>query len=250
MTAPHRIIHQLGSHFLLLFYAIRALPTLQIQPVRMVFYRQIYFTGWEPSRTLALLALLCGAMVATQAIRLAGGDSTLVVKSMAWVIVRELGPLLAALIIIARSSPAIASELALMKHGGEIASLQQMGIPPLDYLIVPRILGVTLAVTVLTIYFQLVAIGGGLAISAMFQDISFIDQGERFLSMVNPFELLQSVFKGLLFGLIIASISCHQGLSVGKSLTEIPQVVIKAVTRSMLGVFLCNILFELPGFLA
>lgn len=249
MTAPRSITRQVGGYFLLLAYAASAWRVLRIRPIRTVFYRQIYFTGWEPSRTLALLALLCGAMVATQTIRLAGGDSSLVVKSMAWVIVRELGPLLAALIIIARSSPAIASELALMKHRGEIASLQQMGIPPLDYLIVPRIFGLTLSVMALTIHFQFVAIGGGLAISALFQDVSFIDQVERFLSLVNPFELLQSVIKGLWFGLIIAAISCYHGLSVGESLTEIPQVVIKAVTHSMLVVFLCNALFKLPGFL-
>ncbi|MGZ3253837.1 MAG: ABC transporter permease, partial [Burkholderiaceae bacterium] len=205
---------------------------------------------WESHRPVALLALMCGALVTTQTIRFAGGDSVLVVRAMAWLFVRELGPLLAAMIIIARSCPAIASELALMKVRGELNSLRHMGISPLDYLVIPRVLGVSLALAVLTLLFELVAIIGGLGFSALFQNVSFFNQIGRFLLVVNPFEFLGSGVKGFAFGMLISAISCFHGMSVGTSVTQVPQAVIKAVTRSMVAVFVCDLLLSAPRYIS
>jgi phospholipid/cholesterol/gamma-HCH transport system permease protein len=237
------------SYFSLAIYSIWRVRVLKILPVRTVLYRQIYFTGWESHRPVALLALMCGALVTTQTIRFAGGDSVLVVKAMAWLFVRELGPLLAAMIIIGRSCPAIASELALMKVRGELNSLRHMGISTLDYLIVPRMIGVSLALAVLTLLFQLAAVIGGLGFSAMFQNVSFVNQIGRFMLVVDPFEFLGSGMKGFAFGLVISTISCYQGMSVGASVTEVPQAVIKAVTRSMVAVFVCDLLLSAPRYI-
>ena len=237
------------GYFSLIVYTVWRIRALKILPVRTVLYRQIYFTGWESHLPVALLALMCGALVTTQTIRFAGGDSVIVVKAMAWLFVRELGPLLAAMIIIARSCPAIASELALMKVRGELDSLRQMGISPLDYLIVARILGVSLALAVLTLLFELVAIIGGLSFSAMFQNVSFLNQIGRFVLVVDPFEFLGSGIKGFAFGMLISAISCYHGMSVGTSVTEVPQAVIKAVTRSMVAVFICDLLLSAPRYI-
>jgi MFS superfamily sulfate permease-like transporter len=144
---------------------------------------------------------------------------------------------LAAIIIIARSSAAIASELALMKTRQEMSSLTRMGISPQDYLLVPRIAGVTLAVLALTIYFQVVAIGGGLAISAMYQNVAYLDQVGRFLQTVKLSEFAVVAFKGCLFGLAISTISCYNGMQAQPSVTEVPKVAIRAVLQSLLFVF-------------
>jgi phospholipid/cholesterol/gamma-HCH transport system permease protein len=228
------------------FYHVRVLA---IRPVQVVFYRQLYFTGWESLLPVAFMSLMCGALVTTQTIRFAGSDSTFVVKAMAWLIVRELGPLIATMMIIARSCPAIASELATMKVRGEITSLRHMGISPLDYLVLPRILGASLALAVLTLVFECVAIIGGLGVSALFQNVSFANQISRFLLVVNPLEFLGSGLKGLAFGVIISSISCYHGMSIGTSFTEVPQAVIRAVTRSMIAVFLFDFLLTAPRYI-
>ncbi|MEW5904571.1 MAG: ABC transporter permease [Pseudomonadota bacterium] len=221
----------------LLWYAFNNLRVLRIAPVNAVFQRQLYFTGVEALGIVAVFGLLSGALVITQITSLVGGDSTLAVKILIWTVVREIGPLFAAIIIIARSSSAIASELALMKTRGEMGSLLRMGISPHDYLLVPRIVGVTLAVLALTIYFQLVAIGGGLAISALFQNVSWLDQIGRFLQTVKLSEFAVVAFKGCLFGLAISSISCYNGMQAQPSVTEVPKVAIKAVLQSLLFVF-------------
>jgi phospholipid/cholesterol/gamma-HCH transport system permease protein len=221
----------------LLWYAFNNLHVLRIAPVNAVFQRQLYFTGVEALGIVAIFGLLSGALVITQITSLVGADNTLAVKVLIWTVVREIGPLFAAIIIIARSSAAIASELALMKTRGEMTSLSRMGISPHDYLLVPRIVGVTLAVLALTIYFQLVAIGGGLAISALFQNVSWLDQISRFLQTVKLTEFAVVAFKGCLFGLAISSISCYNGMQAQPSVTEVPKVAIKAVLQSLLFVF-------------
>ncbi|HLY96187.1 MAG: ABC transporter permease [Sideroxydans sp.] len=221
----------------LLWYAFSHLRVLRIAPVNAVFHRQIFFTGVEALRIVAVFGLLSGALVITQITSLVGGNSELTVKILIWTVVREIGPLFAAIIIIARSSAAIASELALMKTRHEMTSLTRMGIAPHDYLLVPRIAGVTLAVLGLTIYFQVVAIGGGLAISAMFQNVAYLDQVGRFLQTVKLSEFAVVAFKGCLFGLAISTISCYNGMQAQPSVTEVPKVAIRAVLQSLLFVF-------------
>lgn len=231
-----------SGYFSLLAYGLSHGHMLRIEPVKKNFYRQIFFSGNQALHIIGFIGLLLGIIVSTQTFAVAGGDSSLVVKVMAWVIVWEIGPLFAAIIIIARSGSAIAVELALMKVSGEIYSLEQMDIAPLDFLVVPRILGVSIAVVALTAYFQIVAVVGGLAVSAMFQNVGFFDQIHRFVELVNPWLLMGGVVKSLLFGLVISTIACYHGISVGTSMSAVPQAAIKAVIRAMLAVFMLDIL--------
>ncbi|MGB8518459.1 MAG: ABC transporter permease [Gallionella sp.] len=234
-----------SGYLKLLFYGLSHMRVLRNEPTRNNFYRQIFFSGNQALHIIGFIGLLLGIIVSTQSFSVAGGDSSLVVKVMALVIVWEVGPMFAALIIIARSGSAIAVELAQMKIAGEMFSLEQMGIAPLDYLIVPRILGVTISVVALTTYFQIVAVLGGLAVSAMFQNVAFFDQVRRFIELVNPWLLMGGVVKSMVFGLVISTIACYHGMSVGTSMSVVPQAAIKAVIRAMLAVFTTDILFAL-----
>ncbi len=233
----------ISGYFEMLFYGLSHIHKLRIEPIRKGFYRQIYFSGNQALHIIGFIGLLLGVIVSTQTFSVAGGDSSLVVKVMAWVIVWEIGPLFAAIIIIARSGSAIAVELAQMQVSGEIYSLEQMDIDPLDYLVVPRILGVSISVVALTAYFQIVAVVGGLAVSSMFMNVAFFDQVDRFLELVNPWLLLGGVMKSLVFGFVIATIACYHGISAGTSASVVPQAAIKAVIRAMLAVFTLDILF-------
>ncbi len=226
----------------MLWYGLSHVRVLRIEPVQKNFYRQIYFSGNQALHIIGFMGLLLGIIVTTQTFAVAGGDSSLVVKVMAWVIVWEFGPLFAAIIIIARSGSAIAVELAQMKTSGEIYSLEQMGVVPMDYLVVPRILGVSISVVALTAYFQIVAVVGGLAVSSWFMNVDFLDQVQRFVALVNPWLLMGGVLKSLVFGWVIATIACYHGMSVGDSTASVPQAAIKAVIRAMLAVFTLDIL--------
>lgn len=231
----------------LLWYALSRLSLLRKGPIKAVFHRQLYFTGVEALGIVAVFALLCGTLVVTQVTSLVGGDSALTVKILIWTVVREVGPLFAAIVIMARSSAAIASELALMKIHGEMDSLLRMRILPEDYLVIPRIAGVTLAVLALTVYFQAIAVGGGLAISAMFQNVSYEEQVGRFMEAVQMSEFFWVVIKGCLFGLVISTSACYSGMHAQLTLTDVPRVAIKSVLQSLLLVFLLDAVIAYLG---
>ncbi|MBF0473596.1 MAG: ABC transporter permease, partial [Nitrospirae bacterium] len=104
-------ILQLWDYLIMLKDAIIHIPYLTIAPVRTVLYKQIYFTGLQSLNKLGIIGLLIGVVIITQVSNIVGYNAELIGKILIWVVVRELGPLLCAIIIIARSSPAIASEL-------------------------------------------------------------------------------------------------------------------------------------------
>lgn len=210
-------------------------------PVSRVYLKQVYFTGVEAFGIIVTLFLLIGILIITQIISFAGvGSAPLTGKVLVWIVVRELGPLLTAVIVIARSGTAIATELATMKLGGEIDVLESLGIPAARYLIMPRILGVATAVVVLTLYAEVVSVAGGFLAASLAWGIPLDQYNQGIVPFLTLREIGVSVFKSFTFGLIIAAVCCRQGLSVEESLTQIPQAATKGVMRSLLLVFLYN----------
>ena len=102
----------------LLRYSLRHGGALGRPPVRLVLQKQIYFTGVEALGAVTFIAALSGVVIITQVTSLVGQTIALLSQIMLWTVVRELGPLLCAIVIIARSSSATASELASMKIRG------------------------------------------------------------------------------------------------------------------------------------
>jgi len=155
--------------------------------------------------------------------------------------VRELGPLLTAVIVIARSGTAIATELATMKINGEIDVLESLGIPAMRYLILPRILGVTTAVLVLTLYAETVSVAGGFLTASLAWGVPLEQYNQGIVPFLTVREIGISFFKSLVFGLLVSTVCCRQGLSVGESLTQVPQAGTKGVMQSLLLVFLLDV---------
>jgi len=232
----------LGEILLLIGRAFREIPgsfRRGFRPVLRVLLKQIYFTGVEAWAVIVVLFLLFGVLILSQIISFAGvGAASLTGKVLVWIVVRELGPLLTAVIVIARSGTAVAAELATMKISGEIDVLESMGIPSDRYLILPRILGVSAAVVFLTLYAEVVAVAGGYLAGSLLWGISLEQYNQGIVPFLTMREIGISVFKSLSFGLIIAAVCCRQGLSVEGSFTQIPQAATKGVMRSLLLVFL------------
>jgi phospholipid/cholesterol/gamma-HCH transport system permease protein len=238
----------LAGYWILLRLAAGHAHVLAIPPVWTAFLRQIYFTGIEAWRIIAVLALLAGALIVTQLTAIVGGRSDLAVKVFGWALLRELGPLLTATIIIARSSAAIASELALMRVHNETAHLLALRIPPEDYLAVPRVAGVTVSVVALTVHFQFVAVLGGLAVTALMQNVSFAGQLSHFLETLDLGVFVVAFIKSVVFGVGIGVISCFHGLDARAAPTEVPKAAIKAVMHSLVFVFVTDALFAWLAF--
>jgi len=216
-------------------------PSLENGAIRSVLLKQVYFSGYEAWKIIMLVALILGTVIVSQVVGLVGGGSgSLTGKVLVWVVFRELGPLLTALIVIARSGTAIAAELGSMKINGELDALELMGIPRERYLILPRIVGVAAAVAVLTAYFVLTAFVGGFLIASLAHHIPYDQFVQGVVASLGLWEIAVLAIKTLLFGLTIPVICCHAGLSVGTSATEIPQAATRAVITSLFGIVLLD----------
>jgi len=150
---PGRYFRHVAGHFAWPGSVVQVAALLR-WPVRQVMLKQLYFTGTESISTIAVVGFVVGLIVITQINNLVGRNELLTIQIMIWTIVRELGPLLTAIVIIGRSSSAFASELSSMQVNGEIKSLRSMNISPISYLVLPRVLAMTLASITLTFIFR------------------------------------------------------------------------------------------------
>lgn len=219
---------------------LHALPAVFKWPVRRALLKQLYFTGIESVGPVTVMAFLAGLIVVMQVSDLVGRNELLTLQALIWTVVRELGPLLTAVIIVGRSSSAIASELAAMQVNGEINCLRRMGISPVAYLVVSRMLAMTITSLVLTFYFQVVAIGTGMVVTAWHIDVSLVGEVGHFFGMISYLEIFAALLKSICFGMLVSVVPCYYGLTVKRAMTEIPVAASRAVMRSLLAVFACD----------
>ena len=209
-----------------------------------VLIRQILFTGVEAAGLCMLLALLLGAVIISEGYKflLAIGQVDWIYKILIFALVRDLGPFIICLIVLARSGTAITTELGNMRVNKEIDALVTMGVSPISYLVSPRVIGMMLSLMILMSYFLMSGIFGGFLISNLFQNIPFMDFFNRLINELMFIDVLLMLFKVLVSGFCISVISSYQGLSVRAAFTEVPQRNIKAVGGSVVAVCLVNLI--------
>jgi phospholipid/cholesterol/gamma-HCH transport system permease protein len=228
----------------LAMHAIRRVGMLRVPPVMEEFMRQVYFTGASATGGIVLRGAFIGTLIIAYVIEVLNADAGLAVKMLLWVVLREVGPLIAAVLVIQRSGTGVATELALKEISGEIASLRRMRIDPYDYLVVPRVLGMAVSNAALTLYVQLIAVGGGMLLSSIIINVPFDEMLTNFFLLASPLDLVYSLIKSLLFGAAIAVVACWHGLHPGgHSINAVPRAAIKAVTEGLLLVMLLNVVF-------
>ena len=241
MLAMYRELE--GAAYLLM-HAIRRLGVLRLPPVAEELVRQIYFTGASATGSVVVRGAFIGTLIIAYVIEVLNADANLAVKLLLLVVLREIGPLIAAVLVIQRSGTAVATELALREISGEIASLRRMRIDPYDYLVVPRVVGMALSNAALTLYVQLIAVGGGMFLASLTIDVPFDEMLSNFFLLAQPSDLVYSLIKSLMFGAAIAVVACYHGLHPrGRSINAVPQAAIRAVTEGLLLVMLLNVVF-------
>lgn len=195
---------------------------------------QILFTFVEALLISSLLALGIGCAVIVMGYPFLAGFSqeSLIYPLITAVIMRELGPLLTAFIIIARSGTAIATEVAGMVVSSEIEAYVSVGIDPIEHIAVPRFLGVTVSLMLLNIYFSLFGLVGSYCVSLFFTSIAPSEYFAGILQNFSIVDLFFSLLKSFVFGVAIATTALLQGFSVERSMTEIPVAGLRAVGKS------------------
>ena len=129
-------------------------------------------------------------------------------------VLRELGPLMTAIIVAGRSGSAYAAQIGAMQVTQEVDALRSIGVAPLDLLVLPKVLGLVIALPLLTIFADLAAVIGAMAMSAMMLDVSPATFMLRFPEAVSINSLLTGVAKAPVFAAVIAAVGCYQGFQV------------------------------------
>ena len=217
----------------MLVHAVTQRHLLQQPPVRAALARQIVVTGVQALPYVATVAALFGAVVVTRALELLGPDDDTALKAVVWGGVRELGPLVTALVIIVRSGVAIAAEVALMRLRSGISDSHWSDLTHEEEVVLPRVLGAAVSAAALVSCFQFIAIGSALVASALMLGTSIEFELDAFLTTASWWQVPLTIGKGALFGAGTAAIACYHGLQVSADVGELPKAVVAACAGSL-----------------
>jgi phospholipid/cholesterol/gamma-HCH transport system permease protein len=212
---------------------------------------QILFTCIEALGVSSLLALGIGAAVNIVGIPFLTGISQerLIYPLLITIITRELGPLLTAFIIIARSATAIAIEMAGNVISHEVEAYISVGIDPIEHLAVPRFLGVTISMFLLNIYFSIFGLAGSFLVAQVFNSMPASVYFNSLIQAMTLQDIFISIIKSLCFGMITSIVALISGFSVERASTEIPVAGLKAVGSSFGWCILVDILLSASYYL-
>lgn len=157
---------------------------------------------------------------------------------------REMGALMTGIIMAGRTGAAFAAELGSMKITEEIDALRTLGISPVDHLVLPRVLGLFVAMPLLTIYADFIGIFGGLIVAISLLDLSATQFVGGLLTPVVLADGLLGVFKGTVFGLTIGLAGCMRGLQTGNDAGAVGRSATSAVVTSITMIILANAVID------
>jgi len=146
---------------------------------------------------------------------------------------RDMGAMMAAIILAGRTGAAFAAELGTMTVNEEIDALRTMGISPIDFLVVPRILALVLMMPLLTLYADLMGILGGALVGVTLFDIGIYEYFRQTRSAIDLFDVFGGLFKGLVYGAIVAVSGCLRGIECGRSAAAVGIATTSAVVTSI-----------------
>ena len=191
--------------------------------------------GVQALPIVSLISLLVGLILAfVGAVQLEqfGGD-IYIANLVGLGMVRDMGAMMTGVIMAGRTGAAYAAEIGTMTVNEEIDALRTMGISPIDFLVVPRILALVLMMPLLTLYADLMGILGGALVGTTLFDIGVYEYFRQTRSAIDLFDLFGGMFKGLVYGAIVAVSGCLRGMECGRSSAAVGVATTSAVVTGI-----------------
>jgi len=193
----------------------------------------------------SLISFLVGVIMAYQAavqLRQFGAD-IYVADLVGLAVVREMGPMMAAIVLAGRTGAAFAATLGNMKANEEIDALSALGISPVDFLVMPRIVALGLMMPLLALYANGVGIMGGMVVASIVLEIPPTAYWIETQSIVDLSDVGTGLFKALTFGLLIGLSGCLRGLQAERSAMGVGRAATSAVVTAILLIIVANTFF-------
>ncbi|MDZ4788211.1 MAG: ABC transporter permease [Blastochloris sp.] len=208
---------------------------------------QIYFIGLKSQFVVLTTGASVGAVFATQVhfqfVKL--GMESAVGPTVSVAMCRELGPVLACLLLAGRVGAAMAAEISSMKNTEQLDALRAMGVYPIEYLAVPRFLALLISAPLLTGMALAVGIGCGYLVAVPILGVDGAYYMDNSIKFTNFMDVSIGLSKGFLFGIIIAVISCYKGFNPETGTAGVGRTTTEAVVNSSLAVLVSNFFFTI-----
>uniref|UniRef100_A0A832LXL7 ABC transporter permease n=1 Tax=Caldimicrobium thiodismutans TaxID=1653476 RepID=A0A832LXL7_9BACT len=235
-----RVLQDSGGIFLFFWQALLYTFT---PPLRLrLFIKQMEFIGVRSWLVVSLTALFSGMVTAYQvhhALVKFGGQSVLG-GVVALTLTRELGPVLSAIMVVARAGSAITAELGSMRITEQIDALKIMAVNPIQYLVTPRLWAAMIVVPLLTAMADLIGIAGGYLIGVM---VLGIDHGifiARMQDMVELIDIMSGIYKSIFFGAFMVAVCCYKGYFAKGGAEGVGRATTEAVVISSVGILVSD----------
>lgn len=208
-----------GMGLMTVFLAKTLLCTITPPFKVLNFIKQIRFIGSQSIFLIAFIGGFTGMVLALQAYYNLNklGSVAFVGPLVALSIIKELGPVLAAIMVTARAGSAITAEIGIMRITNQIDAIEMMGLNPLRYLVVPTLIAAVVSMPLLTAIFDFVGIFGGYLVAVKILGMeagTYLGEIPNYLDMTD---ILEGLYKSLSFGVILSWVSCYKGYFTGTS---------------------------------
>ena len=207
---------------------------------------EIEASGLRALGIVGLLSFLVGMVMAYQAGATLQdyGANVLIVNLVGIITLREMGPLLTAIIVAGRTGSSYTAQLGTMRITEEIDALRAIGIPPFDILILPKVIALMLVMPLLTVFANLMGLVGGSVVAAYRFDVSFAVYFDRLPEVVDLTTLMLGLIKMPVFAIVIALIGCMQGMRVAGSALAVGRATTVSVVQATFLVIVIDAVFS------
>jgi phospholipid/cholesterol/gamma-HCH transport system permease protein len=195
-------------------------------------------TGADALPIVSLISLLVGLILAfVGAVQLMIFGAQIYVASLvAIAMMRVMGAIMAGIIMAGRTGAAFAAELGTMQVNEEVDALQTLGISPIEFLVLPRVLGLSLMMPLLGVYADFMGMIGGLIVGVFMLDISFMQYYNQTISSVSLIHFWIGLITSSVFGVLVALTGCLKGIQCGRSAMAVGQVTTSAVVSGIISI--------------
>lgn len=229
-----------GGMVILLGQVLRALVPPSLDGRELL--RHLHRMGNRSVPIVALTAFFTGGLIAVQSVVMVKrfGATGMLGWAGGYAILREIGPVLIALMFSGRVGSNNTAELGTMTVTEQLDGLRALAIDPVRYLIVPRILAMMIALFALTVLGDLIALGGAALFAMLLHDVSFSTLYVSLVDNLGPVDVLHGIIKAAAFGLAIAVTSCYFGVTVSGGAVGVGRAVNAAVVAAAVSILLLD----------
>ncbi len=201
--------------------------------------------GWEAILIVLVINLFVGMISALQSASLLKqfGQLLLIANAVALSMTRELGPLLTAIIVAGRSGSAFTAEIGSMKMAEEVDALTTMGLNPVRFLMVPRVLAMMIAVPILTLIADFTGIFGGWVVAVSIVDLGSWQYIRHTMDAIDMGDVMRGFTKSVVFAFLIAMTGCYLGIKVEGGAEGVGRSTTNSVVVSIFLIIFANLIF-------